>query len=64
VFDPSRSNSQSALESYMELADSVKQPHVLRGIETSDSLRQRLGERLIITDDNMGWEWRTVEGLP
>jgi predicted membrane-bound spermidine synthase len=64
VFDPNRSNSQSALESYMELADSVEQPQVLRGIETSDSLRRRLGERLIITDDNMGWEWRTVEGVP
>ena len=64
LFDPNRSKSQSALESYMELADSVKRPQVPRGIETSGSLRERLGDRLFITDDNMGWEWRTVDGVP
>jgi hypothetical protein len=30
----------------------------LNSIETNDQLRNRLHNRLMITDDNMGLEWR------
>jgi hypothetical protein len=28
-------------------------------METSNSLNTRLGRRLVITDDNMGWKWQS-----
>jgi spermidine synthase len=64
VFDPNGPRAQATLASYRELARSVTRPPVTDGIETSESLNHRLGQRLIITDDNMGWEWRAVETSP
>jgi spermidine synthase len=61
VFDQSRAESEATLANYLKLADSVAQPPVPRGIETSESLNARLGRHPIITDDNMGWEWRTLD---
>ena len=58
VFDPAQSQSEATLATYMALTDSLQQPPVSKGLETSESLNARLGKRLIITDDNMGGEWR------
>jgi spermidine synthase len=60
VFDPDRTESEATIASYMKIGDSVTQPPTERGMETSASLNARLGKRLIITDDNMGWEWRDL----
>jgi spermidine synthase len=64
VFDPNRGESEATLASYRKLGDSVTQPPTERGMESSASLNARLGQRLIITDDNMGWEWRDLEKTP
>lgn len=62
VFDGPKG--EKTLQTYLGFADTVNQPPTPVGIESSDSIRARLKSPLIITDDNMGWEWRTVPGLP
>ena len=52
------------LARYPALADSVRQPPIAMSLETSQSLNSHLGKRLIITDDNMGWEWRDLPPTP
>lgn len=64
VFDPARPASETTLARYTALVDSVTAQPMPTGMETSDSLNARLGRRLIITDDNMGWEWRGKETVP
>jgi len=64
VFDPQGAESEATLAAYMKLGDSVMQPPIERGMESSASLKARRGQRLIITDDNMGWEWRDLETIP
>jgi predicted membrane-bound spermidine synthase len=59
VFDPINPAAQKMLAGYMALADTLKEPPRFLGLESSDSLRMRVGKRLIITDDNMGREWRS-----
>jgi spermidine synthase len=59
VFDPANPATQKALVAYRALAESVNQPPRFLGFESSDSLRRRLGNQRIITDDNMGMEWNT-----
>jgi hypothetical protein len=58
VFNPKNPKSAETLQRYKKLVDSINQPQNAEGIENSASFRSRLGKRLIITDDNMGWEWR------
>lgn len=57
VFDPIDPAAQKTLTAYMALADTLKEPPRFLGMESAESLRMRLGKRLIITDDNMGLEW-------
>jgi len=64
MFDPANPAVEKILSNYMALADSTNLPPALVGMETSDSLRARLGRRLIITDDNMGIEWRGGVSIP
>jgi spermidine synthase len=64
IFDPTNPNAEKVLANYMVLADSIHFPPAFVGLETSDSLRGRLGRRLIITDDNMGLEWRGGVSIP
>ncbi len=63
VFSPSSSASQSTLVNYMALADSLNRPGAASQMESSDSLNARLVRPEIITDDNMGWEWRQVNEI-
>jgi spermidine synthase len=60
VFDPANPKAVKELADYGSFVDSVYGPPRLLGMETGDSLRRRLGHRLIFTDDNMGWEWRSA----
>jgi spermidine synthase len=61
VFDSANSQSQAVLERYAQLADSLGKPPAENGLEDSSSMRQRIRNPLIITDDNMGWEWREID---
>jgi spermidine synthase len=64
MFDPANPAAEKILSNYVAFADSINLPPALVGMETSDSLRARLGRRLIITDDNMGLEWRGGVSIP
>ncbi len=65
VFDPQvYPAAQKALVGYLALIDTLKAPPQFVGMEFSDSLRSRLGRRFVITDDNMGLEWRSEPLIP
>jgi spermidine synthase len=64
VFDPIDPAAQKMLAGYMALADTLKEPPRFLGMESSDSMRARLGKQLIITDDNMGLEWSNNYTVP
>lgn len=57
IFDPVNPASEKILKAYMALADTVNEPPRLLGMEATDSLRARLQNLRVITDDNMGQEW-------
>ena len=61
VFDPANPESERTLTSYARFVDTIAAPPNERGMETSESLNARLRPRLIITDENMGWEWRSLD---
>ncbi len=61
LFDPANPDSEKVLAGYAKFADSIHEPPDEKGMETSESLNARLRPRLIITDDNMGWEWRSID---
>jgi spermidine synthase len=58
VFDPRNVKSQETLASYAALVENLDKSQQFQSLETSRSLDARLGKRLIITDNNMGWEWK------
>jgi spermidine synthase len=62
MFDPANPKSEGTLASYAKFVDTIAEPPNEVGMETSESLNVRLRPRLIITDDNMGWEWRSIDG--
>jgi hypothetical protein len=64
VFDPARPRSEVVLKAYRALADTLSQPQKQMGMEGTESLRARLRRRYIITDDDMGWEWRSGYEIP
>jgi hypothetical protein len=57
LFDPTDPVSQRVLARYNLLQRTLDGPPVFPSIETSDSLRKRIGKVRLITDDNMGLEW-------
>ena len=57
MFNASTPHGQLVLAAYDAFADSVKGPPRVLGMESGNSLAQRLGPRRLITDDNMGAEW-------
>jgi predicted membrane-bound spermidine synthase len=58
VFDPNDPQSGITLQHYAAMADNLDKTTQLDALETSQSLNARLGHALIITDRNMGSEWR------
>jgi spermidine synthase len=63
LFDPANPESERVLAGYAKFAGTIHGPPDEKGMETSESLNARLRPRLIITDDNMGWEWRSMDKL-
>jgi spermidine synthase len=59
MFDPLNQKVPKTLASYAAFAAQIDTSTTIDSLETSASLKKRLGKRFIITDDNMGWEWRT-----
>jgi spermidine synthase len=57
VFPQADTGAQEALATYLSFADTLNAPPTYFGLETSVSLRPRLGHFATITDDNMGAEW-------
>ena len=57
VFDPINPATQPTLANYIALAQTVHQAPLRMGLESSDSMRARMGSPQLITDDNMGLEW-------
>jgi len=64
IFDPATPGMPEVLLAYAAIADSVNGPPRFFGLETSDSIRARLGKQRLITDDNMGREWDADVVLP
>jgi len=64
IFDAVDPRAQKVLSVYMLLADTVNAPPRTIGMELTDSLRYRTQRSLIITDDNMGLEWRSDPDIP
>jgi spermidine synthase len=64
VFDPLNSAAEKVLAAYLALIDTLSAPPRFLGIESSDSLRARLRRQIIITDNNMGLEWRSNPSVP
>jgi len=64
VFGSGNAAISALSETYGALADSVSQPQIAYGMESSASMRGRIKSPLIITDDNMGWEWRKTPSAP
>jgi spermidine synthase len=64
VFDPIDPASQQVLAGYALLARTLDGPPSFLTLETSDSLRKRLGKPRLITDDDMGLEWEPNVEIP
>jgi hypothetical protein len=64
MFDAVDPAAQKMLAGYMALAETLKGPPRFLGLESSDSLRTRTAQRLVITDDNMGLEWSSSFTVP
>jgi len=65
VFDPQTNPAEEKpFAAYLGLIDTLKAPPQFLGMESFESLRARLGRHLIITDDNMGLEWRSEPLIP
>jgi len=64
VFDPMNPQAQRVLAAYMVLPDTARERPRFLSMEETDSLRKRVEGRLIITDDNMGQEWRAGFTVP
>lgn len=64
LFDPIDPASQQVLAGCALLARTLDGPPSFMTLETSDSLRKRLGKPRLITDDNMGLEWEPNVEIP
>jgi spermidine synthase len=64
LFQPGDANAERVLAGYSHLAQTMDGPPVFMSLETSDSLRRRIGKTRLITDDNMGMEWEPDVELP
>jgi spermidine synthase len=61
IFDPSSPESEQTMASYAAMAKALDKSEAFKSLETSESLNRRLVGRMIITDANMGWEWKERE---
>jgi spermidine synthase len=61
MFDPSSPKSEQTMTSYTAMAKALDKSKAAESLETAGSLNRRLVGRMIITDANMGWEWKHPE---
>jgi spermidine synthase len=64
LLPPNDPATQRVLARYALLSRTLDGPPVFGGLETSDSLRKRFGKVRLITDDNMGLEWKPTVEFP
>jgi hypothetical protein len=64
LFDPANPATQRVFARYAAFERTIDGPPVFEGLETNDSLRQRIGRARLITDDNMGLEWKPDVEFP
>jgi predicted membrane-bound spermidine synthase len=64
LFDRGNPASQRVLANYAALERTLNFPPAFGGLETGDSLRRRIGRTRLITDDNMGLEWKPDVEFP
>jgi spermidine synthase len=64
VFDPANPETKLTLTRYAALAQTVNQAPLRMGLENSASMRARMGNPRLITDDNMGLEWEWDVAIP
>jgi spermidine synthase len=64
VFDEAEPTSRTVLTDYALFTKTRNQPPAFFGLESSDSIRRRLGKLRLITDDNMGLEWEPHVDFP
>jgi predicted membrane-bound spermidine synthase len=64
LFDRGNPASQRVLAKYAALERTFEFAPVFGGLETGDSLRRRIGRTRLITDDNMGLEWKPEVEFP
>jgi hypothetical protein len=58
------SDPEARLQALLPLVDTFSGPVVALGLEGDESLRRRLGDGPVITDDNMHSEWYPLEPPP
>jgi len=64
IFDPAKPETKLTLARYATLLQSVDHPPLRMGLENSSSMRARMGNPRLITDDNMGLEWEPQVDTP
>jgi spermidine synthase len=64
LFDPANPVTQHVLARYAVFERTIDGPPVFVGLETGDSVRRRIGKARLITDDNMGLEWKPKVEFP
>jgi len=58
LFESGRAGTEATMQKYRVLCESLHGDQVPDGMEDAVSMRRRIRNPLIFTDDNMGWEWR------
>ena len=64
LFDPASPSTQRLFARYAAFERTINGPPIFDGLETGDSLRRRIGKARLITDDNMGLEWKPDVEFP
>src|SRR5579863_222577 len=64
LFDPADPVSERVLARYAAFEKTIYGPPLFGGLESGDSLRRRIGKARLITDDNMGLEWKLNVEFP
>jgi spermidine synthase len=64
LFDPTSPSTQRLFARYAAFERTINGPPIFDGLETGDSLRRRIGKVRLITDDNMGLEWKPDVEIP
>jgi spermidine synthase len=64
LFDPANPATQRVFARYASFERTIYGPPIFDGLEAGDSLRRRIVRSRLITDDNMGLEWKPDVDFP